>query len=87
MATRTITYTQCDGCLRSTLDDEIEIVSTKAVPRPFSPPKTVALCADCVEAEKYYCRLCDRVHTDDNPCDPQLREIERAEAYAKEMIR
>jgi hypothetical protein len=88
MATRTRTYKVCDGCGRDTLNHNyILIVSTKTVPQLFGPPKTVDICVECDEAGKYYCRLCLAVHTDDSPCDAKRREIERAEAYAKEMNR
>ena len=36
---------------------------------------TVDLCAECVEAEKYYCRLCEGVYDDSHPCDAQVAEI------------
>jgi hypothetical protein len=91
MATRNLTYKVCDGCYRTDLapqePDPVEIVSTKTVTQFCGPTKTIDICADCDLAGKYYCRFCDRVHTDDNPCDGQLREIEAAEAFAKEMMR
>jgi hypothetical protein len=88
MGRRTVTYTTCDSCFRvAGIGNDVEIVKTQTVPTIFGSPRTIDICAECDEAGKYYCRLCDRVHTDDDPCDAQLRELERAEACAKEMNR
>ena len=80
MATRTITYKTCDGCFRSDLiaADGCEIVQTREVTVFCGPTKTLDICADCVDADKYICRLCANVHSDGNPCDAQLRAIEEA---------
>jgi hypothetical protein len=76
MATRTITYTLCDGCFRDTFCDGIEIAQTRARrPHIDNDTQTIDLCIVCVDAEKYYCRLCGTVHSDANPCAAQLREI------------
>ncbi len=86
MGRRTVTYTTCDSCFRvAGIGNGVEIVSSRTVSTLFGGSRTIDICAECDEAGKYYCRLCARVHADDNPCDAQLREIERTEAFAKEM--
>lgn len=88
MGRRTITYTTCDSCFRvAGTGADVEIVSSQTVSTLFGGTRTIDICAECDEAGKYYCRLCERIHTDDNPCEAQLAEIERAEACAKELNR
>jgi hypothetical protein len=88
MGRRTVTYITCDSCFRvAGIGNDVEIVKTQTVTTLFGGSRTIDICADCDEAGKYYCRLCERIHTDGNPCDAHLREIELAEACAKEMGR
>lgn len=74
MATYTMTYTVCDGCRRSNLHDDIDFLYQETV-RKYGQDVTVDICEDCAENDMYYCRLCRRVHSDDNPCERQLEEI------------
>jgi hypothetical protein len=88
MGRRTVTYTTCDSCFRvAGIGNDVEIVKTQTVPTLFGSLRAIDICADCDQAGKYYCRLCERIHSDDTPCDAQLREIELAEAYEMETNR
>jgi hypothetical protein len=83
MGRRTITFTTCDSCFRvAGIGADVEIVQTQTVTTLFGGSRTIDICSTCDEAGKYYCRLCERVHTDENPCDAQLREIEAANTEA-----
>lgn len=80
MATRTLTYKVCDGCFRTDIapgePNPVEIIQTRTITQFCGPTKTLDICAECIDADKYICRLCAAVHSDANPCDAILRRIE-----------
>jgi len=65
----------CDGCFRDELRHAIEVIQSERK-RPYlaNDYGTVDLCAECVEAEKYYCRLCENVNDDSHLCERQGEE-------------
>ena len=69
MSTITITYRRCDGCGRSELFDDIEIVRSKRRYPYLSDSPTTDMCNICYEEDKYICRFCHEVHGDDDACD------------------
>jgi hypothetical protein len=76
MATRSISFKVCDGCSRSDLFDDVEIVNS-ARKRPYldNDYGTLDICHICAGADLYICNRCHAIHGDDNPCAAQLREI------------
>jgi hypothetical protein len=69
MSKRTITFQMCDGCLRNDRDNGIEIVDTR--PRTSDPEdkRTLDICRDCADVERYICLLCKSVHDDEHLCE------------------
>jgi len=77
MGRRTITYTTCDSCFRvAGTSNGVEIVASRTVTTLFGGSRTIDICADCDEAGKFFCKLCERIHDDDHPCEAILRRIE-----------
>lgn len=74
---RTLTYRVCDGCGKSTLDDDIEIERSEARRYPPWPPdQTIDMCNECADNGCFICRRCHSVHNDDNLCAPLQRILE-----------
>ena len=72
MSTHARTVIECDGCGRTDVDDGIDIVGSMSV-GSIMWPHEIHICADCREQERYICRLCNKVHSDDYPCREQIR--------------
>jgi len=66
-------YLICDGCRKTDLVEVIDFVEIVT-----ATGKILHICEHCISEEKYYCRLCGKIHNDDNPCKRQLEEIEAA---------
>jgi len=89
MATHTRTYRTCDGCGASELDGAVFEYNCAKYPNfasieDYIPP-TIDICQDCVEDEKYFCKLCHEVHDDAHPCDFMRHEIEATDRYIRAM--
>ncbi|HUW12917.1 MAG TPA: hypothetical protein VM537_24535 [Anaerolineae bacterium] len=76
MSTHARTVIECDGCGRNDLDDHVQIIGSREVGSVMWP-RTVHICADCKDQDRYICRLCNKVHGDDNPCREQIRAREQ----------
>lgn len=79
MTTRQILHTICNGCGRSSLHDEIRIVQTEDKHRGIATTQTLDVCEDCANQDRYICRLCNDVHSDDEPCEGVERMADEAE--------
>jgi len=67
MTTRTLTFKVCDGCLRDTYHDGVEIVKSK--PKwEYDGAPTVDICSECADT-MFICRWCHGVHDDMHPCE------------------
>jgi hypothetical protein len=86
MATRTVTYKRCDGCHKSDLFDGAEFGQSR---HKHDEPEfnTIDICVECEELERYICRLCWRVHDDDNSCEWVMREQQRWATYAQKQVK
>ena len=68
----TRTVTRCDGCRRTDLTTDLEIVVSK--PRPWylerlgEPDQTLDICFDCNDDDVDACEQCHRVHKVGVPC-------------------
>ncbi len=73
MSKRTVTFRQCDGCLRNDRDHGIEISDSKSRSLVADDQRTIDICTGCSAAEKYICMACRSVHDDEHLCE-MLRE-------------
>lgn len=84
MTTYTITSRVCNGCLRNEHYDDIHIVQSKTRNNALRAPNTIDICEDCVNLDRYICPLCDRVHSDEDPCDELLAANAEALSWTQE---
>ncbi len=84
MSTYTIRFTRCDGCGKTNQDGAVNFRSRHSVRGgpglPDDEARTIDLCEECVQADRYYCRFCGGVHDDDHPCEEMRRLNAEVEA-------
>ncbi len=77
MSRYTMTVVRCDGCGR----EDVPMVESFGF---RWSDRWADICEDCWNAEKYICRLCQRVHDDEHLCDQRKQLEARVDAeYAR----
>lgn len=66
----TVKIVKCDGC-NNVIGSEHEAAKSH-------PTDDIHICMDCFFDEKYYCRLCGKVHDDLSPCKEMLARTDAA---------
>ena len=74
MSKYTVTYHRCNGCGKTTLDDEIRIVESRARRLWGEDDQTIDMCQECSDDDCFICHYCNSVHNESNPCE-KLRGI------------